>query len=911
MDSTTVEPQRNRGGRDLDPDARPVFCIVDPSLKDFVGHHFSYDNAVAAGAAAAGFRPVILAHRDVSTTIAGRIRLVRCFRRDMWGSRTLARYLPVRDRAGAGIRLTNRDFHRDLVAGLRGVVIQPGSVLFAHMIFRHQLPALARFVLDQPTGGPLDVILLLRYQATFYDDPLCVQAFRMLERAAAAGRRVRLATDSVRLAREIGRLTSLPIEIMPIPHTSAEAPPPRQPGRRLRFVSLGGARDEKGYVEILDAIRILHAEDGLDGMEFVLQSNDAQPDVQAAIDAFARENMPHVTLLREALSPERYDAELAAADVVLVPYWREIYLARTSGVFLEAAAAGKPVIATRNTWMSDELARYGAGLLVDDHDPPALAQAIRDTVRDQAGLARLATERRRDCLAIHNPAALVRQAIEGPPPGTKSQRDIRNVAIFYPWGDFLAGNTGASRRSGMLAEVLAPHVEAIRVLQGGPTETTRRGKLLVEGHALRIRQHLLRRAFRLPFRILLGRRHFGQDIHLWHHLERRLDPIFRRKVEAMVRWADVVLLEYSFWGSVVIPLCREAGIACILTNYDVLSDQITASPLLRRLTWRVERAALAAADTVVTVAPADQKALAADGIGSYMIANPVDMDLASRPAPAEPRELLRALYGIALPPGPCCLFVGSRFGPNIVAVERIRALAPAVPDIGFVIAGSVAAEERADNFVTLGVVSETVLTLLYRVAALSLIPLPHGTGSSLKTLEAMGAGLPVLGTSVAFRGLAIDPGVHGFVEDDLARWPMLIGEVFAAPERLSAAGEAARRFAEDYDFRKVFAAYFPLLGLQADPVRSAAAAAKAHRTGAERLLDELFSRALDDRSGSTALAMSLLLNEPPAPPSEREAQVRRALLTSLDRRLFPLAGRLLRLAEVVAGGTETSSLGHL
>ena len=39
--------------------------------------------------------------------------------------------------------------------------------------------------------------------------------------------------------------------------------------------------------------------------------------------------------------------------------------------------------------------------------------------------------------------------------------------------------------------------------------------------------------------------------------------------------------------------------------------------------------------------------------------------------------------------------------------------------------------------------------------------------------------------------------------------------------------------------------------------------------------------------------MSFLLDEPLAPPGAREAQVRRALLTSLDRRLFPLAGRLL------------------
>ncbi len=55
--------------------------------------------------------------------------------------------------------------------------------------------------------------------------------------------------------------------------------------------------------------------------------------------------------------------------------------------------------------------------------------------------------------------------------------------------------------------------------------------------------------------------------------------------------------------------------------------------------------------------------------------------------------------------------------------------------------------------------------------------------------------------------------------------------------------------------------------------------------------------------------MSFLLDESLAPPGAREAQVRRALLTSLDRRLFPLAGRLLRLAEAMANESDAQSGG--
>src|SRR5258708_27921766 len=204
-----------------EPADRPVFCIVDPSLRDFVGHHFAYDDAVAKAALAAGFRAVILAHNAVSTEIGGGASVVRCFRRDIWADSEWTRHLPGRVRTAATTLLANRDFRTDLDSGLRSFAAPPGSVLFAHMIFRNQLPALARFVSDQPPRGPLRIVLLFRYQPDFYDNPICARAFRSLERAVATGRDVRLATDTDRLARELGALTSLRVEVMPIPLNTA------------------------------------------------------------------------------------------------------------------------------------------------------------------------------------------------------------------------------------------------------------------------------------------------------------------------------------------------------------------------------------------------------------------------------------------------------------------------------------------------------------------------------------------------------------------------------------------------------------------------------------------------------------------------------------------------------------------
>ena len=74
-------------------------------------------------------------------------------------------------------------------------------------------------------------------------------------------------------------------------------------------------------------------------------------------------------------------AEVAAADIVLLPY--DSRDQATSGVLVEAVAAGKLVIATRFPH-SIELLSQGGGILVDHQNPDQIAQAIRAALADPA-----------------------------------------------------------------------------------------------------------------------------------------------------------------------------------------------------------------------------------------------------------------------------------------------------------------------------------------------------------------------------------------------------------------------------------------------------------------------------------------------------------------------------------------------
>jgi glycosyltransferase involved in cell wall biosynthesis len=83
------------------------------------------------------------------------------------------------------------------------------------------------------------------------------------------------------------------------------------------------------------------------------------------------------------LDPERLHRLVRAADVVLLPYDSREQV--TSGVLIEAVAAGRPVVSSRFPH-AVELLSDGAGLLVAQRDPAAIGDALR-RVLTEPGLA--------------------------------------------------------------------------------------------------------------------------------------------------------------------------------------------------------------------------------------------------------------------------------------------------------------------------------------------------------------------------------------------------------------------------------------------------------------------------------------------------------------------------------------------
>jgi glycosyltransferase involved in cell wall biosynthesis len=178
-----------------------------------------------------------------------------------------------------------------------------------------------------------------------------------------------------------------------------------------------------------------------------------------------------------------------------------------------------------------------------------------------------------------------------------------------------------------------------------------------------------------------------------------------------------------------------------------------------------------------------------------------------RPCGAEEREHSRALLGFP-PDGSIVVFVGSRYAPNTEAARFICGrLAPALSDAWFVIAGGCTDElapgEIPSNVTALGVVDAETRDRVLAAADLAINPMSRGSGTNVKMLDFLGAGLPTLTTAVGARGLDGGAGVS-YLVTDLDHFAAQIRSLLRSLTRRDRLSASARLLAESrFDWREI------------------------------------------------------------------------------------------------------------
>lgn len=193
-------------------------------------------------------------------------------------------------------------------------------------------------------------------------------------------------------------------KISVIPH-GATTPPDdaaiadRRAGDRLRLLTWGLLGPGKGIEWAIDAMALMA---DVDPRPSYLVAGATHPKVHARDGEAYRQMLISRSWRNGACRSVEFDdtyrdlpsltGMIRNADLVLLPYDSDDQV--TSGVLVDAVACGRPVIATAFPH-AIELLTGGAGIVVPQRDPSALADAIRGVIDHPELLANMAAECRR------------------------------------------------------------------------------------------------------------------------------------------------------------------------------------------------------------------------------------------------------------------------------------------------------------------------------------------------------------------------------------------------------------------------------------------------------------------------------------------------------------------------------------
>lgn len=363
-----------------------IFFLVDQCLTGLTGHHLFYNRALAEAAAGMEIRTTVLAGRDFSPDLLAPLDVRAVFRRD-WRAAPPAWAAKSPLALDALDRVSFRRFRSDLERAFRQMQFRPHDLVFGQMITPRHLAAWLEWLSALPPGGAPTLAVHVAYDPSrFFAHKRLKHALQMFGESSHRERLIPV-TDTSRLAEVYGELLGKKVLVLPhVVNPSIGNLNPFPEDAPPVFGVLGSPRSEKGFAEAVEAI--LDLSTAPDPPRFLVVTN--RPD--AACSPWVRKlraaRLANVELVDDEFeSDEDYARLFGRVAILILPYHLNVYGVRTSGVFCEALAAGRAVVVSQGSWMSDKAGDAAACLRTPERDPAALASAIRSAVLDSRELS--------------------------------------------------------------------------------------------------------------------------------------------------------------------------------------------------------------------------------------------------------------------------------------------------------------------------------------------------------------------------------------------------------------------------------------------------------------------------------------------------------------------------------------------
>jgi glycosyltransferase involved in cell wall biosynthesis len=187
--------------------------------------------------------------------------------------------------------------------------------------------------------------------------------------------------------------------LSPLRSGSASPPVPATSADPIVFGCYGAARHEKGSDILQSAIALVLKKRPDMSARFVFQWIEDFADEEGRVVRLDPEVAAHpkVQVIRKHFSEGGYERQLAATDVMLLPY-RSPYRLRVSRVVIEGLILGIPLIVTRGTTLWDQASRYGCATACEEESAESLAEAILALLDEYEEASRRAKDCRTEAL---------------------------------------------------------------------------------------------------------------------------------------------------------------------------------------------------------------------------------------------------------------------------------------------------------------------------------------------------------------------------------------------------------------------------------------------------------------------------------------------------------------------------------
>ncbi len=405
--------------------------FLDAGLTNKAGHSYKLAKVVSENLARRNLRHRFFGLHNLEAPITAEIGAIPHFRRSLydgedlsWGEKRLRAVVALFRSAPASAadrserrswKRLNEDFERDLEALPRDIWM-PDNLICVVAISQNQILGLVRFLRRLPHGRLPRAVCNLMFPPSFVPwgtvseggEEYFRRAFELA--APLTGRILHFTVENEAMRAAYYQNFGVNARILPLPFGDTEPQQTREGLVRIGF--FGGSKCDKGFHLLPGAIALCQR-DGLD-VEFVVQIQHNHWEPRTIEAERSLRALKGVRFLEGILSGQDYDTWLNQTDVILLPYDPVSFgPARGSGIFAEAVAGGRPVVATQGTFAGDSISKQEVeGEVFGPHTSEALAAAIARLLPRLTACTAQAAERAKNYASSHSPDAFVNALLE-------------------------------------------------------------------------------------------------------------------------------------------------------------------------------------------------------------------------------------------------------------------------------------------------------------------------------------------------------------------------------------------------------------------------------------------------------------------------------------------------------------------